>query len=92
MEYLQYYATYAVSTIIIGVLNLVINGIPSIHGYYANLKIYLSYKVLNLVINGIPSILDKYDIMGSVDKMVLNLVINGIPSILDCNYLWVLCK
>ena len=61
------------------VLNLVINGLPSI------LKELHNYNkiggVLNLVINGLPSIqirvspdmLDRY--------LVLNLVINGLPSI-----------
>ena len=39
------------------VLNLVINGIPSIH-YMFKLAHLLWLKVLNLVINGIPSILN----------------------------------
>ena len=65
-----------------GVLNLVINGLPSIP--VSKKENLIKIKVLNLVINGLPSILkgDKniclYNWFG-----VLNLVINGLPSILD---------
>ena len=38
------------------VLNLIINGIPSIHKY--NKYIEYNKEVLNLIINGIPSILN----------------------------------
>ena len=56
MEYLQYtgykFCSFVSRT---DVLNLVINGIPSIQKKY---QVYLTklIKVLNLVINGIPSI------------------------------------
>ena len=62
-------------------LNLIINGIPSIH----QLPFFqvLQYLVLNLIINGIPSILG-YDSKKEQEykEIVLNLIINGIPSIL----------
>ena len=62
------------------VLNLVINGMPSI----LNMSItpVRGDDVLNLVINGMPSILDKtINCLNSF--IVLNLVINGMPSILN---------
>ena len=62
------------------VLNLVINGIPSILKYNQDRVTALMLKVLNLVINGIPSILLGRNGGNSV-IIVLNLVINGIPSI-----------
>ena len=59
MEYLQYrvkrYLEYDSEE---EVLNLVINGIPSILKYQKKILIWLK-KVLNLVINGIPSIPQK---------------------------------
>ena len=65
------------------VLNLVINGIPSIpHEVWFILDHY--FNVLNLVINGIPSIRLFYR-KGSNKYWVLNLVINGIPSILNAS-------
>ena len=61
------------------VLNLVINGIPSI--LIARSTASPLYEVvLNLVINGIPSIL-KQAVENLSISAVLNLVINGIPSI-----------
>ena len=55
MEYLQYVIVNNLNRVQANVLNLVINGIPSIQG------IEFQYEVrdfvLNLVINGIPSIL-----------------------------------
>ena len=62
------------------VLNLIINGIPSIPRMkLTDLPFHLS--VLNLIINGIPSIrISWYDFSG-LDSQVLNLIINGIPSI-----------
>ena len=62
------------------VLNLIINGIPSIQQKPSSHM--QGTCVLNLIINGIPSIL-----MSDVDRElweaeVLNLIINGIPSIL----------
>ena len=56
MEYLQYTTESKPSLERSLVLNLIINGIPSIRQVSSEIaKIYLA--VLNLVINGIPSIL-----------------------------------
>ena len=55
MEYLQYNIVREYSNDIALVLNLVINGIPSIQ--ITKIKELRKYEVLNLVINGIPSIL-----------------------------------
>ena len=81
MEYLQYSRIgknwdFSSTT----VLNLVINGIPSILTYakYAACVVVI---VLNLVINGIPSIHTQARKELEKDIRVLNLVINGIPSI-----------
>ena len=57
MEYLQYLYLLKRRIILNEVLNLVINGIPSIQKDSRELKEYLKDYVLNLVINGIPSIL-----------------------------------
>ena len=62
------------------VLNLIINGIPSIHKKDIGCK--KVEGVLNLIINGIPSI----PLRGTIENLdvlsvVLNLIINGIPSI-----------
>ena len=54
MEYLQYRNQW-IHRWLVGVLNLVINGIPSIQGNISHL--HYGLIVLNLVINGIPSIL-----------------------------------
>ena len=64
------------------VLNLVINGMPSILRKALRCR-GCAKCVLNLVINGMPSIL-KYinNIMEVIQMEVLNLVINGMPSIL----------
>ena len=61
------------------VLNLVLNGIPSILFFSIASRLYP--KVLNLVINGIPSI-QEFRHYRFLWCSVLNLVINGIPSIL----------
>ena len=61
------------------VLNLIINGIPSIPGLSSILSIDIA-SVLNLIINGIPSILKSIGVVGGIAQ-VLNLIINGIPSI-----------
>ena len=61
------------------VLNLIINGIPSIP-FNQSIIPSVPIEVLNLVINGIPSILG-YDAYAVPEIIVLNLVINGIPSI-----------
>ena len=63
------------------VLNLVINGLPSIQKEL-KLLCWLKVTVLNLVINGLPSILNYGIEMVMKSTMVLNLVINGLPSIL----------
>ena len=80
MEYLQYATKLANELEPFGiVLNLIINGIPSILREASGkepLKV-----VLNLIINGIPSIQKTKIDKGSVDTKVLNLIINGIPSI-----------
>ena len=56
MEYLQYEEKESSIpvTLLEVVLNLIINGIPSILCYGINIS--WSIKVLNLIINGIPSI------------------------------------
>ena len=69
----------------LSVLNLVINGIPSIRFSQKYISCYLS--VLNLVINGIPSIPETNFTKFSF-TFVLNLVINGIPSILKSGYFY----
>ena len=56
MEYLQYSNhTLGLNQLQELVLNLIINGIPSILTIIANTQISI-YRVLNLIINGIPSI------------------------------------
>ena len=62
------------------VLNLVINGIPSILRLKDKFNSLFGIRVLNLVINGIPSIL-LLAVGTTLMLCVLNLVINGIPSI-----------
>ena len=66
-----------------GVLNLIITGIPSIR--YNLFKVATQVnKVLNLIITGIPSILSNIkNACISVCQEVLNLIITGIPSILN---------
>ena len=60
------------------VLNLIINGLPSIH---INKSIHkLLVIVLNLIINGLPSIRIETGVIAEA-CMVLNLIINGLPSI-----------
>ena len=56
MEYLQYKEVIDMADLerLVEVLNLIINGIPSILTYHVITKI--SHRVLNLIINGIPSI------------------------------------
>ena len=63
------------------VLNLVINGMPSILANN-NITSNCSLEVLNLVINGMPSIQNRIKELLENAKHVLNLVINGMPSIL----------
>ena len=81
MDDLQYRKMDSIIGWSIVVLNLVINGWPSILEE-AQPDGSVVKKVLNLVINGWPSILEEAQPDGSVVKKVLNLVINGWPSIL----------
>ena len=84
MEYLQYGKSIKDIMLEYNVLNLVINGIPSILLGDGKL-LGTEFGVLNLVINGIPSI-PVYDKWSNRFAEVLNLVINGIPSILNNKY------
>ena len=65
------------------VLNLIINGLPSIP---KNIEVILQWsdtEVLNLIINGLPSIHIQYSsTFDAGNNAVLNLIINGLPSIL----------
>ena len=79
MEYLQYKNRCESYKQYVEVLNLIINGIPSILGEYKSM-LHAS-EVLNLIINGIPSIQNKTIFSMKVKVVVLNLIINGIPSI-----------
>ena len=63
MEYLQYNMRTLVEMMKEEVLNLIINGIPSIQNKIDKLAGML-ILVLNLIINGIPSILGTMDGMG----------------------------
>ena len=56
MDYLQYVKWYVYKSENVGVLNLVINGLPSILKIN-NIQLIIKIIVLNLVINGLPSIL-----------------------------------
>ena len=80
MEYLQYFDLNFGSAKLDKVLNLIINGIPSIHEKTKDAYVR-KVCVLNLIINGIPSIQCKGGI-SEIKSFVLNLIINGIPSIL----------
>ena len=81
MDYLQYfYQPKMLYTKVGTVLNLIINGLPSIFRWTWRFRKRASI-VLNLIINGLPSISCKYcDLSGF--STVLNLIINGLPSIL----------
>ena len=60
MDYLQYLKKLMHSIKLIEeVLNLVINGLPSIHKIEMTKNDYVIDEVLNLVINGLPSILTR---------------------------------
>ena len=82
MDYLQYLYVQYLEEMEDSVLNLVINGLPSILNTKRSYS-FTNISVLNLVINGLPSIRgieDKsYELMNKMK--VLNLVINGLPSI-----------
>ena len=57
MDYLQYDDTASTEEENPTVLNLVINGLPSIPGQK---RLFSKLRDLNLVINGLPSILTKF--------------------------------
>ena len=79
MDYLQYSdVIYGIRTSLL-VLNLIINGLPSILN--ETVAKYYKDEVLNLIINGLPSILISLVIV-ALSFSVLNLIINGLPSIL----------
>ena len=83
MDYLQYYYNLSWSIRYSNnVLNLIINGLPSILNTSGLLDFKNLNLVLNLIINGLPSILLE-STFGSVagSANVLNLIINGLPSI-----------
>ena len=80
MEYLQYGRVHFSDVINSLVLNLIINGIPSILSVIVEFKNGLR-EVLNLIINGIPSIHGVLVWALGLITLVLNLIINGIPSI-----------
>ena len=80
MDDLQYNREQKESKDLSYVLNLVINGWPSIPEERNSFVKW--YEVLNLVINGWPSILYFSGQIQNLIVMVLNLVINGWPSIL----------
>ena len=82
MDYLQYLEEPSVLTIGSAVLNLVINGLPSIRKEHVLTVSIFNPDVLNLVINGLPSIPQIARYIGETYGLVLNLVINGLPSIL----------
>ena len=80
MEYLQYQSKIQAPTIDTKVLNLVINGIPSILNSYISFRsLYLSFKPCYKW-NTFNT--DRLSIKYNEFFKVLNLVINGIPSIL----------
>ena len=83
MDYLQYLKDMWFTGLNkVEVLNLIINGLPSIHRY-DNKDQPVFAGVLNLIINGLPSILNKAEYGFYNDTtQVLNLIINGLPSIL----------
>ena len=84
MDYLQYYreVLFFVDSVSI-VLNLIINGLPSIREKKENNEDYKLFVVLNLIINGLPSIQTTSDGSDIIYvSSVLNLIINGLPSIL----------
>ena len=65
------------------VLNLIINGLPSIPKTFISKTTIIYHNVLNLIINGLPSIqhFDRISLKKFKFTKVLNLIINGLPSI-----------
>ena len=83
MDYLQYSSKNVIKTRSkYGVLNLIINGLPSILTDILVIHLLQCLIVLNLIINGLPSILLSSLLTISFTSDVLNLIINGLPSIL----------
>ena len=82
MDYLQYsnFGKLEKINTVVMVLNLIINGLPSIQGQ-DNEDLSPECNVLNLIINGLPSILKKLIRWLQLLLIVLNLIINGLPSI-----------
>ena len=81
MDYLQYKSCHFFTSLpFFWVLNLIINGLPSILADMQGKSCYLG--VLNLIINGLPSIPSKSIWRSCRNFKVLNLIINGLPSIL----------
>ena len=81
MDYLQYVNFVNVPReSVYSVLNLIINGLPSILLKVPKDKLW-KVQVLNLIINGLPSILKSEGSSVGMVKAVLNLIINGLPSI-----------
>ena len=68
------------------VLNLIINGLPSIRQLLLRLWLAHPAQVLNLIINGLPSILRTSKLWRLKLLRVLNLIINGLPSIPTCEF------
>ena len=56
MDYLQYFRVIHLKMEFLVVLNLIINGLPSIQNFYEVLTKKGLVEVLNLIINGLPSI------------------------------------
>ena len=56
MDYLQYFTSSSACLATIKVLNLIINGLPSIHKSKKIIGFSINERVLNLIINGLPSI------------------------------------
>ena len=80
MEYLQYLKIISTSIIFFFVLNLIINGIPSIlNVLFCMIFMFFCFKPYYKW-NTFNTIIAKAKNKGR--KIVLNLIINGIPSIL----------
>ena len=88
MDYLQYEEWFSsASSNALTVLNLIINGLPSIHISVFQERNILSRNVLNLIINGLPSIRQLLlRLWLAHPAQVLNLIINGLPSIPTCEF------
>ena len=81
MDYLQYLDKKGLVENRISVLNLIINGLPSILLQKSFAVGSGEASVLNLIINGLPSIPKDRVCRKIGTSSVLNLIINGLPSI-----------